>query len=267
MTTEAPKGMVDHLPGNGGPPPEALAFATAYMAEGEMDPALLAKLGDPEFLAERERRKAAQRQVDWANLGYYRDDNAARAGQATDVVFIGDSITEMWRIAQPDLFTGGVVNRGISGQTSPQILLRFMADVVALKPRAVHLMCGINDVAGNTGPTTPQDYRHTILAMLDMARANAITVILAGLTPLTGLPWSPEVRDPRGRAGELDLWLGALAAERGLIHADYRPALVDADGALRADLTRDGVHPDAAGYALMRPIADAAMASALAAPV
>ncbi|RZJ32616.1 MAG: hypothetical protein EON85_00490 [Brevundimonas sp.] len=264
MTAETPRGMVDHLPGNGGPPPEALAFATAYMAEGEMDMALLAKLGDPGFLAEREKQKAAQRQLDWPNLGYYRDDNAALAGRRTDVVFIGDSITEMWRIAQPDLFTGGVVNRGVSGQTSPQILLRFMADVIALKPRAVHLMCGVNDVAGNTGPTTPDDYRNNILAMLDLARANSVTVILAGVTPVTGLPWSPEVRDPCGRAVELDRWLGALAAERGLIHADYRSVLADADGALKPELTRDGVHPGAAGYRLMRPIAGAAMARALA---
>lgn len=260
----APKGMVDALSGNGGPPADAVAFATAYMTGGEMDPALMARLTDPAYLAERERTKAAQRERDWANLGYYRDDNAALAGQATQVVFMGDSITEMWRIAQPALFTGGVVNRGISGQTSPQMLLRFMADVIALKPRVVHLMCGVNDIAGNTGPTTPDDYRNNVRAMLDLAKAHGIAVVLAGLTPITALPWSPEVRDPRGRSAELNGWLGELAAERGLVHADYRPVLVDAEGALRADLTRDGVHPGAQGYALMRPVLDAALAKALA---
>ncbi|GAA0650009.1 GDSL-type esterase/lipase family protein [Brevundimonas lenta] len=263
----APIGMVDSLADlSGGPTEEALAFARAYVADGEMDPALLALLRDPERLAERAVADAAKKARDWPALSHYRAANAALAGQRTDVVFIGDSITEMWRIAQPDLFRDGVVNRGISGQTSPQILLRFMPDVIALKPRAVHLMCGINDVAGNTGPTTPADYKANILAMLELARANGVTVILAGLTPISGLPWTPGVQDPKGRAAELNAWLAALAAERGLIHADYGPVLADAQGGLRADYTRDGVHPVGRGYDAMRPVAVAAMNAALQKP-
>ena len=257
-------GMVDSLDGQGGGPTEqALAFARAYMAEGEMDPALLALLSNPEALAERERLKAEQKARDWGNLGYYRADNAALAERRTDVVFMGDSITEMWRIAQPDLFENGRVNRGISGQTSPQMLLRFMPDVIALKPRVVHLMCGTNDVAGNTGPTTPGDYRNNIIAMVDLATANGIGVVLAQIPPMNGLLWSPAVQDPQGRVVELNGWLRTFAAERGLVQADYGAVLTDGANGMRAEFTRDGVHPGAGGYAVMRPVAEAALYRAL----
>jgi len=261
---DAVVGMVDSLAGQGGgPTPEALAFAQAYMAEGEMDAALLALLSDPQAMAERERLKAEQRQRDWANLGYYRDANAALVGRAVDVVFMGDSITEMWRIAQPDLFDGRRVNRGISGQTSPQMLVRFMPDVIALKPRAVHLMCGTNDIAGNTGPTTPGDFRNTVTAMVDLAVANGVAVILADVPPMNGLIWSPAVKDPQARVAELNSWLTAFAAERRLVHAPYGAVLSDGAKGLKGEFTRDGVHPGAGGYAAMRPVAEAAIATAL----
>ena len=258
-------GMVDSLNGQGGgPTEEALTFARAYMAEGPMDPAILAWLQDPERTARREQAKQDLRARDWPAFSHYREANAALAGQRTEVVFIGDSITEMWRIAQPDLFSAGVVNRGISGQTSPQILLRFMPDVVALKPKVAHIMCGVNDIAGNTGPTTPQDYRGNMLAMLDIASANGIHIVLAHLTPISGLPWSPDVVDPKARIVELNGWLASVAAERGLVQVDYGPALSDGQGGLKAEFTRDGLHPGAGGYAVMRPLAEAAIAEALA---
>ncbi|MDQ8027340.1 MAG: GDSL-type esterase/lipase family protein [Brevundimonas sp.] len=263
MAEDTPVGMVDSLPGNGGPAEDALAFATAYVADGEMDAALLAALSDPEKAAERERRKALQRQTDWANLGYYREENAALAGQKTDVVFMGDSITEMWRIAQPELFTDGIVNRGISGQTSAQMLVRFTPDVIALKPRVVHLMCGVNDVAGNTGPTTPQDLLNAINAMVDLAQAHGIEVILGTLTPVTGLPWAPAVQDPRGRVVAMNAEVRALAARRDMALADYFAVLADDGNALKSELTRDGVHPTGQGYREMRPLADAALKVAL----
>ena len=254
------KGMVDDLPGYGAASDDELAFARAYLADGEMDPAVMAMLANPARIAERDRIKAQRRADDFAALGHYRDANAALAGQPVDVVFIGDSITEMWPIAHPDLFTNGVVGRGVSGQTSTQILLRFMADVVALKPRAVHLMCGVNDVAGNTGPSTPQDYQNNVQAMVDLARAHGISVILGSLTPVTGFPWAPEVRDPRGRVIALNTWLSACARENGLTFVDYFAVLADAKNGLRADLARDGIHPQARGYDLMRPLAEAALA-------
>jgi len=253
-------GMVDHLPGHGGASEGELAFARAYLADGDMDPALLAILTDPDRQAERERIKAQRKADDWPALGHYRQANAALAGRKVDIVFIGDSITEMWGVAQPDLFTDGVVNRGVSGQTSAQILLRFMPDVVALRPRAVHLMCGVNDIAGNTGPNTPGDFSNNIRALVDLARSNRISVILGSLTPVTALPWAPDVQDPRGRVVALNRWLRAFADEKDLLYADYFAALADGQNAMRADLTRDGVHLRLSGYSLMRPIAAAALA-------
>ena len=262
--THEPIGMTDTLRGYGGASDDELAFARSYLADGEMDETIVARLADPDHAAARAFARADRAARDWPALGHYREANAARSGQVTEVVFMGDSITEMWAIAQPDLFGPSWVNRGVSGQTSPQMLLRFMADVIALKPRAVHLMCGANDIAGNTGPTTPGDYRDNVRAMLDLAAAHGIVAVLGGITPIGALPWSPQVSSPAGRVEELNAWLDAEARTRGLVYADYHSALADPAGALRADLTRDGVHPTSRGYAVMRPIAEQALAQALA---
>ena len=257
-------GMVDRLDSKGfGPSEEDYAFAEAYLAPGDLDPALIAKLADPERRATREALSAEKKARDWPALSQYREANAALAGQAVDVVFIGDSLTEFWRVAQPDLFIGGVVNRGISGQTSPQILLRFMADVVALKPRAVHILCGGNDMAGNTGPSTVQDYKNNILAMLALAEAHGIRVILGALTPFNVVSWNPAVGDLRVRTAELNAWQAALTAERGLVRADYFTVLAGEGGLMKPEFHRDGVHPTRAGYAVMRPVAEAAVREAL----
>ena len=250
-----PVGMVDHLDSTGfGPGEDELAFARAYVADGDMDPAVLAMLSDPERGARNERRKAWRNQRDWAALSQYREDNAARAGGPANVVFMGDSLTEMWRVAHPGLFEGGYVNRGISGQTTPQMLLRFMPDVIALKPRICHLMGGTNDVAGNTGPNTPQDFRNNILAMLDLSKAHGISVVLASLPPFATLAWSPALGDVSARVAELNAWLKATADARGLVFADYFAALTDGAGRMRADFTRDGVHPTRRGYEAMEPV-------------
>ena len=257
-------GMVDRLDSKGfGPSEEDYAFAEAYLAPGDMDPAWVAKLADLERRATREVLSAEKKARDWPALGQYREANEALAGQAVDVVFIGDSLTEFWRLAQPDLFTNGVVNRGISGQTSPQILLRFMADVVALNPRAVHILCGGNDMAGNTGPSTVQDYKNNILAMLALAEAHGIRIILGALTPFNVVSWNPAVGDLRARTAELNVWQTALVAERGLVRADYFSVLAGADGLMKAEFHRDGVHPTRAGYAVMRLVAEQAMKAAL----
>lgn len=255
------RGMVDSLVEDSeGVTELQLAFARSYLGEGPMDPAIVAALQDPDGIAERERQKADRLARDWAGLGHYRRANAAIAGQPVEVVFMGDSITEMWGVAQPDLFSKGLVNRGVSGQTSPQMLLRFMPDVIALKPRTVHLMCGVNDVAGNTGPTTPQDYKHNVSAMLDLAQAHEVGVILASLTPLGGFTWAPDITNATARVAELNDWLAATAAERGLVQADYHAVLSTPEGAMRPELTRDGVHPNGRGYDVMRPVLDEALA-------
>jgi lysophospholipase L1-like esterase len=256
----APVGMVDNLDSTGfGPTEDQLDFARAYVADGDMDPALLALLQDPERAARNERIKAWRAARDWPALGQYRDANAALERASVEVVFMGDSITEMWRVAQPELFENGRVNRGISGQTSPQMVLRFMADVVALKPGVVHLMCGTNDVAGNTGPTTSRDFHNNIIAMVDLAKANGMAVILGSLPPFATLAWNPALGDVRARVAELNVWLKGLAAERGLVFADYFAALTDAEGRMRAEFTRDGVHPTRRGYEAMEPVLDEAL--------
>lgn len=264
MSTPLQVGMVDQIAHNPWTLSEAeLAFARAYLADGPMDPTLIAQSLDSQRISERERLKAVRHSQDWAGLGRHRDANAAIAGQPISVVYLGDSITEMWRVAAPGRFTLPAANRGISGQTSAQMLLRFAADVIALKPRALHLMCGVNDIAGNTGPTTPRDYQNNILAMIDLAEAHAIQVVLANLTPVTAFLWAPEVRSPRSRVRELNAWIADLANKRGLVHVDYYAALADEDGAFHPDFTRDGVHPTSKGYDVMAPICDNAIAAAL----
>lgn len=254
--------MVDSLDSVGfGPSANELEFVRLYLAPGEMDMAALARIMTPDTLAARERQIAERRARDWPGLGQHREANAALSEHPVDVVFIGDSITEIWGLAQPDFFTAGRVNRGISGQTSPQMLLRFMADVVALKPRAVHIMCGINDIAGNTGPTTPQDYKNNILAMIALAEANNIAVILATLTPVSSV-WKPAVANPAARVIELNVWLQRLVESRGLTCADYFSPLADVNGDLDERFHRDGLHPGTLGYAAMRPVAEAAISRA-----
>ncbi|WP_312733833.1 GDSL-type esterase/lipase family protein [Brevundimonas sp.] len=261
----AMSGMMDEIDtGGAGPTPGEIEFVQAYVASGPMDAAMLARLVDPERMAVRRAKEEKRLRTDWSALNQYRDANAALRDRSTNVVFIGDSLTEFWQVAHPDLFVDGTVNRGISGQTSPQILLRFMADVVALEPKAAHLLCGGNDIAGNTGPTTPQDYKNNILAMLDIAAARGIKMVIGSLTPFRQAPWNPKFGDARPRIAELNAWLADVAAARGLMFADYHAALAGADGAMIEDYTRDGVHPTRAGYDVMRPIAEAALSRALA---
>lgn len=199
--------------------------------------------------------------ADWAWLCRYHAANLALAGTSINTVFLGDSITEGWSYADPAMFAPGTVNRGISGQTSPQLVLRFMADVVALKPRVVHLMIGTNDIAGNTGPTSPQAFKDNIRAMADLAQANGIVMVVGSIPPADRMTWRPEL-SPAGRIAELNAWLQAFAAERGLVYADYYGALAGAGGELPDRYGPDGVHPNAAGYAAMRPVALAAVAQA-----
>ena len=255
-------GMVDDLDNPGSGPTEAeIAFVKAYLAEGPMDPALVVRATSPEYAAEREARMAELRARDWPNLGQYRRANAA-VQIPTKAVFLGDSYTEFWQAADPELFSHGIVGRGISGQTSPQLLLRFMADVVALKPRCVHILAGGNDVAGNTGPSTPDDYENNMLAMITLAQAHRIRVILGGLTQIKAFQWAPSV-EPAGRLAELDAWIRATAKARGLVYADYPSVLADPGQPIRPEFSRDGIHPTAKGYAVMRPVVEAALARAL----
>jgi lysophospholipase L1-like esterase len=212
-----------------------------------------------EFNAENQRR-AAQ---DWAALCRFRESNAAvlASHTAPRVVLIGDSITEFWEVADPGLFDGKLIDRGISGQTTAQMLLRFRADVVTLRPLMVHILGGTNDVAGNGGPTSPQDFRNNIESMVELAQANGIRVILGGIPPAAAFPWRPEIR-PAPMIKELNVWLRDYAASKRLRFIDYYKELAGADGGLKADLGNDGVHPNRNGYRIMRRLLEQELAAA-----
>jgi lysophospholipase L1-like esterase len=196
---------------------------------------------------------------DFFGVCRYRDENA-KLGPATRsrVVFFGDSITELWRAADPELFSGETLNRGISGQTTAQMLGRFRHDVIALQPRVVHIMAGTNDLAGNTGPTTPAWIQANIRSMVELARANRIGVVLAAVPPALHFNWRPAIK-PAAHVKALNDWLKEYAASEKLGFVDYGAVLGDGSGAMKAQLTSDGVHPNPAAYQLMRPLADGAL--------
>lgn len=211
-------------------------------------------VSDPEFAAFNVAGRGLGAQ-DWPNLCRFRAANAEvlASGQRPDLVFMGDSITENWLLGDPELFDAAWINRGIGGQTTPQMLLRFHADVIALRPRAVHIMAGTNDVAGNTGPTTMQDIKNNLMSMVELARTHDIEVIVASIPPSAAFDWRPGL-DPRPFIAELNDWLRTYAAEQDLTYLDYHSALADANGALRPGFGNDGVHPNRAGYAAMRRV-------------
>jgi lysophospholipase L1-like esterase len=198
--------------------------------------------------------------TDWAWLGRYRDDNAKliASGAKVDAVFLGDSITEGWARTAPDFFAKGNVGRGISAQTTPQLLVRMHADVIALKPRVVHIMAGTNDIARNTGPMTPQDSKNNIMAMCEIARAHGLRIVLGSVPPASKYWWRPEVH-PKAAAVAMNEWLRSYAKEIGAVYADYAAALTDASGNVKRNLAKDEVHPTPEGYAAMRPVAEAAI--------
>lgn len=197
---------------------------------------------------------------DWAWECRYAEANTQIAA-APRVVFIGDSITEGWVPLAPALFAGGAVGRGIGGQTSPQVLVRFYQDVVRVRPRVVHIMIGTNDLGGNTGPNSPEMYKNHVAAMVDIARANGISVVIASILPAARFPWKPQLA-PAKQVVTLNAWLRDLARSRGAVYADYHGALVNAEGGMNPDVAPDGIHPNAKGYRLMEPITRAAIAEA-----
>jgi lysophospholipase L1-like esterase len=195
---------------------------------------------------------------DWAGLCRFQQANAAATPGSTRVVFIGDSITENWLLADPEFFTGGIVNRGISAQTSAQMLVRFRADVVRLHPAAVHILAGTNDVAGNGGPTSPADFQNNIESMAELARANGIHVILGSIPPAGAFSWRPTLQ-PAAQIVALNQWLRDYAARNRFTYVDYHAALKGAAGELKATLGNDGVHPNRDGYVIMRRLAQSAI--------
>ena len=201
---------------------------------------------------------------DWGWRCRFKADNAAwGADHPAKAVFIGDSITEGWGKADPALFSDGTLNRGISAQTSPQLVVRFWQDVVALHPKVVHIMIGTNDIGGNTGLSSVADYQNAIRSMVTLAKANGIAVVIGSILPADHFNWRPEIK-PAAQIVTLNQWLKDYAAAEGLVFADYHTAMATPAGALPKAYGEDGVHPNAAGYAVMRPIAEKALSDALA---
>jgi lysophospholipase L1-like esterase len=198
--------------------------------------------------------------TDWAWLGRYRQANLelTSGGAKVDTVFLGDSITEGWAATDPGFFSGANVSRGISAQTTPQLLVRMHADVIALKPRVVHIMAGTNDIAQNTGPISPEDSKNNFMAMCEIARAHGIRVVLGSVPPASKYSWRPDLL-PKAIAIALNDWMRAYARQTGATYADYAAALTDSNGNVKLSLAKDEVHPTAEGYAAMRPIAEAAI--------
>ncbi|MEP7324827.1 MAG: SGNH/GDSL hydrolase family protein [Gemmatimonadota bacterium] len=204
--------------------------------------------------------------TDWANLARYRDDNMRiglpKAGEQR-VVFMGNSITEGFAPYFATLFPGKpYVGRGISGRTTPQMLVRFRQDVIALKPAVVVILGGTNDIAGNTGPSTLEMIEDNLASMTEMAQANGIKVVLSSVLPVFDYPWKPGL-EPAPKIVALNAWMKAYAARHGTIYLDYHSAMADERQGMRKELSGDGVHPNEAGYRIMAPLAERAIAQAL----
>jgi len=203
---------------------------------------------------------------DWANLKRYQDDNkklAAPKPRESRVVFMGNSITEGWVNMDPDFFKGKpYVGRGISGQTTPQMLVRFRQDVIDLKPTVVVILAGTNDIAGNTGPTTLEQIMANIASMAELAKANNIKVILSSVLPAFDYPWKPGL-EPAEKIFALNKMIKEYAGKNAFVYLDYFSAMADERKGLKANLGYDGVHPNLEGYKVMEPLAEKAIEEAL----
>ena len=213
---------------------------------------------------------------DWPFLAKFRDADKSLPPPAqgeTRVVFMGDSITEGWGMkgtaTTPDrgeFFPGKpYINRGISGQTTPQMLVRFRQDVILLKPQVVVLLAGTNDIAENTGKESPEEIGNNIASMSDIARANGIRVVLCSVLPASDFHWHKGL-EPAPKIKALNAWMREYAAKNGIVYVDYYSSMVNDEGGLKAELSPDGVHPNKAGYALMAPLAEEGIAEALKKP-
>jgi acyl-CoA thioesterase-1 len=214
---------------------------------------------------------------DWPFLTKFRDADKLlpppMPGE-TRVVFMGDSITEGWGMkgtaGAPDrgeFFPGKpYINRGISGQTTPQMLVRFRQDVVLLKPKVVVLLAGTNDIAENTGKETLEEIGNNIASMSDLARANGIRVVLCSVLPASDFHWHKGL-EPAPKIRALNAWIKEYAAKNGLVYVDYYSSMANSEGGLKAQLSPDGVHPNKAGYDLMGPLAETGIAETFKKPL
>ena len=203
---------------------------------------------------------------DWANLNYYRKANTMLENPTDKedrIVFMGNSITEFWKNVHPDFFVGKpYVNRGIGGQTTSQMLLRFRADVVNLHPKVVVFLGGTNDIAGNTGNVSLDMIEDNIFSMIELAKSNEISVVLCSVLPVFDYPWSPG-KEPAEKIIALNEALRFYAETHDVTFVDFHSSMKDERNGLRIELGEDGVHPNVAGYLVMEPLIEAAIATEL----
>lgn len=203
---------------------------------------------------------------DWPNLKKYQKENTALSIPSSDqkrIVFMGDSITEFWSVIDPDYFSvKSYINRGISGQTTPQMLIRFRADVIALQPTAVVILAGINDIAGNTGPSSIEMIWDNIFSMVELAKINNIKVILCSVLPAYDFPWKPN-QEPIEKIKALNEIIKNYAKANNIVYVDYYSVMVDDRQGLKAKYSNDGVHPNKTGYQIMQPIIEKTIALVL----
>ena len=233
-------------------------------------PALAQEAAAPQSDLEKLQKQLARDEKnlqDWPNLGRYRAENSKLAAPAAGekrVVFMGDSITDAWGRTHGKFFPGEpYVNRGISGQTTPQMVLRFRPDVINLHPKAVVILAGTNDISGNTGPATLEEIEGNLTNMAELAKANKIKVVLASVMPVCDYIKPQTGRRPPEKILALNAWIQNYAKVHKLVYLDYYSALIDDQKMLKKELTYDGLHPNDAGYEVIAPLASAAIRRAL----
>ena len=203
---------------------------------------------------------------DWPNLKRYQDENAALSVATKGenrIVFMGNSITQGWKDARPEFFSNNpYICRGISGQTTPQMLVRFRQDVIALQPKVVVILAGTNDIAGNTGPSTLEMIEDNLASMAELASTNGIRVVLSSVLPVYDYPWKPGLQ-PAEKIVTLNAWIKGFCEKKEFIYLDYFTLMADERHGMKAELTTDGVHANTEGYKVMEPLAVAAIKQAL----
>lgn len=253
----------------------AQTSAQSTVSPAAQAPAAQASADCPELPALKQNLENAKKILgDWPNMARYREANEkveVPAKKEQRVVFMGDSITDIWSNPKFGGFFPGkpYINRGISGQTTPQMLVRFRPDVIAQHPKVVVILAGTNDLSGNTGPEPISEIEDNLASMADLARTHGIHVVLASITPVSDYGTQREGR-PAMTAGrppekilEIDAWIKKYALENGYTYLDYFSATVDDKGFLKKELSEDGLHPNAKGYAVMGPLAEQAIQAAL----
>jgi lysophospholipase L1-like esterase len=244
-------------------------FLLSLSALAQQAPPSIPSTGHPEIDQYRASRIAIYTD-DFGQLARYRGDDAALVTTSTNetrVVFLGDSITDYWKLAA--YFSGKpyvVINRGVDGQSTPEMLVRFRQDVIDLHPKVLVVLAGTNDIAGVTGPTRNEHIEANYATMAELASAHHIRVIFASLLPVYN--YTAESKEsfalrPRERILALNAWLKDYCDKNDLVYLDYYSALIDSQGMLQRQLSDDGLHPNAAGYKIMAPMADKAIANAL----